>query len=113
MSLTIHSLRPRRVALSHALCALGLALASTAGAQSAASPASPVLVRFIDSATGYAVQPEVLAQPHQAGRPEQRLGPAQVGASGHLALLLERGGHTLTASSPPLAHVRAAASAGN
>ena len=100
MSLPIHSSRAKRVALSHALCALWLALAGTAWAQSAASPPPAVLIRFIDSATGYAVQPEVSVQPHRAGVAAQRLAPAQVAASGHVALALERGGHTLTVASP-------------
>jgi hypothetical protein len=60
-----------------------------------------VRIRFIDSATGYAVQPDsVGAKPYQQGSEETRLSAEQVGRLGRAVLALENGRHHLTASAP-------------
>jgi Putative Ig domain/Stage II sporulation protein len=102
MSLGLELLRTGRVAASHALCALCLVAASAAWAQAtaAAPQPSPVVIRFLDSATGYALQPDVTMRPERAGAPEKSFGPGQVAASGHGAFALEAGRHTLTAAAP-------------
>jgi hypothetical protein len=84
-----------------ALLAPVLVSASAAWAQNAGPPpSSAVQIRFIDSATGYAVQPEsIAARPHQPGSVERQLGPVS-GEGGHAALWLERGRHSITATSP-------------
>lgn len=98
MRLGLELLRTERVAASRALCALCLAAASAAGGQAAAAAPepSPVVIRFLDSATGYALQPDVTVRPEQAGAPEKSFGPSQVAASGHGTFALEAGWHTLT-----------------
>ncbi len=61
-------------------------------------PKCPLAIRFIDSATGYGIQPESVAtRAHRPEAMEERLAGPQLQKSGHLALALERGRHTLTA----------------
>ena len=70
-------------------------------AQGPSAQKRTVHIRFIDSATGYAVQPDqVVARPHKAGREKSFLTSAQVRAPGHAALALENGRHSITVSSP-------------
>jgi hypothetical protein len=58
-------------------------------------------IRFIDSATGAAIQPEsITSQLHQLGAAERRLGPGQVGKDGRGTMALELGRHTITAATP-------------
>ena len=75
---------------------------STRGTPSdlAARPtAQSVPVRFLDSATGYAVQPdEVAARGLGAQQPETRLRREDVSAAGRAALRLERGRYALRAA---------------
>lgn len=75
----------------------GLGLAQ----DTAAAAEYPLQIRFIDSATGAAIQPEsVTSQPHQPGSVERRLANGQVGKNGRAALALERGRHTIAAVAP-------------
>jgi hypothetical protein len=67
----------------------------------AALPAQNVHVRFLDSATGCALQPEtVTTRAHQPGALERRVPAWQISKSGHAALSLERGRHTILAVAP-------------
>lgn len=66
-----------------------------------APPRSALVIRFLDSATGYAIEPESVST--RAERPnavEQRLEGWQIGPSGRAALMLERGRHTIAAVAP-------------
>jgi hypothetical protein len=66
--------------------------------QSATGPA--INVRFLDSATGAAVQPETLeVRPHSPGASVQRLDASHVHRNGRAELVLPRGRHTLRAVS--------------
>lgn len=61
----------------------------------------PVRIRFIDSATGYAVQPDsVAATPRDANRLGQRLRGGQIERTGRASLALEPGRHTFTVAAP-------------
>jgi hypothetical protein len=63
--------------------------------------AQTVQVRFLDSATGCAIQPETLTtRSRQAGAGERRVPTWQISKAGRAALSLERGRHTLLAVSP-------------
>jgi hypothetical protein len=62
--------------------------------------AHTIPIRFVDSATGYAIQPEVSVSSHNANGRERRVAASQVDAGGFAALRLERGRHTITASAP-------------
>jgi hypothetical protein len=67
----------------------------------AALQAQTVQVRFLDSATGCAIQPETLTTRRcQAGAVERRVLTWQISKAGRTALSLERGRHTLLAVSP-------------
>lgn len=61
--------------------------------------APPVSVRFVDSATGYAVQPEQVRATRRDAGTERRWSGADL-AGGRGALALEEGRHTLTVISP-------------
>ena len=66
-----------------------------------AQPLAQLEVRFIDSATGYAVQPEsVTARAAQPGASEQRVEAGLMGKSGRAFIPLARGRHTLTVGAP-------------
>src|SRR3954453_7850025 len=74
-------------------------LAMTSDPFAARASAAALQVEFVDSSTGYSVQPEgVEARPHLIGAHEQRMGRAQVGADGRAVMQLERGRHTITAN---------------
>ncbi len=75
------------------------AWARDSASELAASPTHPgVQLRFLDSATGYAVQPEeVAARGLGAGQPETRLRREDVNAAGRAALRLPRGRYALRA----------------
>ncbi|MEI6785638.1 MAG: hypothetical protein WCQ21_32525, partial [Verrucomicrobiota bacterium] len=67
----------------------------------AALEAQTVQVRFLDSATGCALQPgTVTTRRHQPGAVEQRVPSGQVSKAGCTALALELGRHTLLAAAP-------------
>lgn len=66
----------------------------------AAPPEAPVQIRFTDSATGYALQPEVSVRPHRSGALKKHFSSRQVAAPGRALFALEQGTHTLTASVP-------------
>ena len=67
----------------------------------AALEAQTIQVRFLDSATGCAIQPEtVTTHSHQPGEVERRVPAWQISKAGRAALSLERGQHTLLAVSP-------------
>jgi hypothetical protein len=56
-----------------------------------------VRIRFLDSATGYAVQPDLVeATPRAANHAAQRLRGGQIERTGRASLALEQGRHTLT-----------------
>jgi len=58
-----------------------------------------VEVQFVDSATGYALQPdEIATHPHRAGATEQRFGRSHTRNDGRAVMTLERGRHTIGAS---------------
>ncbi len=78
------------------LALLPLLASPTTTAQASSIAQQELSIRFIDSATGYAVQPETVeAQPHATGLARKRLGAAQIGRNGRITLPLERGRHTL------------------
>lgn len=81
--------------------ALGLAVWSSAIDRSAAVTAnSPLVVRFVDSATGFAVQPDAVeARRIGRGLGEKRWARTELSPSGRAALALEHGRHRLTAVS--------------
>jgi hypothetical protein len=84
-----------------ALVCCGLTLCLTGLSAPAASPQYPLSIRLVDSATGYAIQPEsVTAHPHQPRAADHRLGAGQVGRNGRAALALESGRHTFTVVAP-------------
>lgn len=57
-----------------------------------------VPIRFVDSATGFAVQPDVTeATPQDAGSPGKKLRRSGVSPEGRAALLLTKGRHTISA----------------
>lgn len=57
-----------------------------------------VQIRFVDSATGFAVQPDVTeATPQDAGSPGKKLRRSGVSPGGRAALLLAKGRHTISA----------------
>lgn len=63
--------------------------------------AQTIQVRFLDSATGCAIQPEtVTTHSLQPGAMERRVPSWQISKAGRAALSLERGRHTLLAVSP-------------
>ena len=67
----------------------------------AALEAQTTQVRFLDSATGCALQPEmVTTRSRQPGSLERRVPSGQISKGGRAALTLERGRHTLLAVSP-------------
>lgn len=103
-----------RFALFAGIAALTCGFAGAAGLSESLPSESTVQIRFIDSATGYAIQPEsVAARPHvtaeiagknAASRPEApewipvaRFYPDRAGRT---AIALGRGRHTVTAHSP-------------
>jgi hypothetical protein len=59
-----------------------------------------VQIRFVDSVTGCAIQPEGVALREKPDAVEQYPGPVEVTRSGRTAILLEHGTHTLTATAP-------------
>ena len=60
--------------------------------------AQTIQVRFLDSATGCAIQPEtVTTRSQQPGAVERRVPAWQINKAGRAALSLERGRHTLLA----------------
>ena len=66
----------------------------------AALEAQTIQVRFLDSATGCAIQPEtVTTRSHQPGAVERHVPAWQISKAGRAALSLERGRHTLLAVS--------------
>jgi hypothetical protein len=66
----------------------------------AAFSAQAVQVRFLDSATGCAIQPEtVTTRAHASGAAEQRVPAGQISKSGRAALALAPGRHTVLAVS--------------
>ena len=66
----------------------------------AALEAQTIQVRFLDSATGCAIQPEtVTTRSHQPGAVERRVPSWQISKAGRAALSLEPGRHTLLAAS--------------
>ncbi len=68
---------------------------------SAPLPAQTIQVRFLDSATGCALEPEtVTTRAQQPGAVERRLPSWQISKAGRAALSLERGRHTLVAVAP-------------
>jgi hypothetical protein len=74
---------------------------SSAAAQDASSgPATSTLqIQFIDSATGYGLQPQtVTLQRQQPDALESRLDAWQISRSGHAAVSLEQGSHSITAA---------------
>lgn len=87
------------------LVAAALALHCCASVRAAplndAPALSTVQIRFLDSATGRALQPDVVeVQPRTPGRASFRLPPGAIRRSGHAQLSLERGRHRLTAVTP-------------
>ncbi len=73
--------------------------ATAAPAHTAAS--ATVRIRFLDSATGRALQPELVElQPRATGRAPLRLTRQSISHSGRIELSLERGRHRLTAVAP-------------
>jgi hypothetical protein len=79
----------------------------------AALEAQTVQVRFLDSATGCAIQPEmVTTRSHQPGSLERRVPSGQISKGGRAALTLERGRHTLLAFSPKYRPISAKIDAG-
>ena len=66
----------------------------------AAPQEADVQVRFIDSATGYAIHPETSIRSDKAGAAELRFGSGQINSAGRASLSLEKGRHTITAVSP-------------
>src|SRR4051794_24005251 len=74
----------------------GLAMASVVFV--ARAGAVDVEMTFVDSATGYSLQPEgVEARPHLDGSVARRIERSQVGADGRALMHLERGRHTVRA----------------
>ncbi|MGZ5567205.1 MAG: carboxypeptidase regulatory-like domain-containing protein, partial [Limisphaerales bacterium] len=62
-------------------------------------PPVAVEVQFVDSATGYALQPdEIAAQPRRADATEQRFGRSHTHSDGRAVMSLERVRHTISAS---------------
>ena len=63
--------------------------------------AQTLQVRFLDSATGCAIQPEaVTTRSHQPGAVERRVPAWQISKAGRSALPLGPGHHTVLAASP-------------
>lgn len=68
---------------------------------SSGSSKRPVPIRFIDSATGYAIQPEsVTALARQPGAKEQQIESAQFSPSARASLMLAPGSHTIAVNAP-------------
>lgn len=85
-------LAARRVLFSLAM--LGFALAGTA---SAGPTNSPVRIRFVDSATGFAVQPDMTeTTPHDTTSPGWKLRRSGVNQRGQANLSLPSGRHTIS-----------------
>ena len=66
----------------------------------AAPPPAQVQIRFFDSATGYALQPEVSARARRTDAGEKHFAATHIGANGRASFALEQGSHTVTAASP-------------
>ncbi|MBA4146495.1 MAG: hypothetical protein H0X66_00145 [Verrucomicrobia bacterium] len=64
-----------------------------------ASLKSTVQIRFVDSATGYAVEPEVVSTRLHRAQAEQHFGKGQQIQPGRASMALEHGSHTITAIS--------------
>jgi hypothetical protein len=74
---------------------------TSVSAQTSNRPAESLTeIEFFDSATGYAIQPEsITVESQEAQRPARHFGKGNVNKAGRAQLLLERGRHTITASS--------------
>ena len=65
---------------------------------SASPETQPVRIRFVDSATGYAVQPTTVeTRPALPGQIERRVNRSAIATDGRAALTMEPGQHTITA----------------
>ena len=88
---------PFRLGLTLAWVSLPLVALLAQAAQTSSAAQHVLRIRFIDSATGYAVQPEAVEVfSHTPGLTRKRLGAAQIGLNGRAALPVEHGRHTLT-----------------
>jgi hypothetical protein len=82
-----------------ALFLFGMLLELRGASESAGSNLPPVRLRFVDSATGFAVRPDfVEAQPQTLDRPSRKLSRAAVKPDGRLAWRLDPGPHTISVS---------------